>query len=496
MRTSSLRILILLAAVGFGGAGCLGDLSSQRERTATSMLWIGSGSSPLEASEVSRLKEVGIEEAVITVARLEEDAPEPLERLTLPHLPPSMPVTLAVTGAYSGSVEQAEQLAERVAEGAQQLRFEVEARGAIPVGLHFDLRDVRSFEALEAFLKALRSNLDKTLFLSMSLRREWLGRSGLHEVVAPLDYVVPFLYGQRIYEDESGLAWDFVELERNLQKVEELDIPYLLGVVTLGTASHLAKGGAVKARMTPLSLQEILWNRRLKLRPGFSLEGVNRRVYSVEAEKRTQVGKWEVLPGEAVRVVRAATSDIEELKRLVGSWELSNHLGEVYYRLPSDEERLTLSVENLLNALDSEPAAPDLDFGVSLQRRTGRGWLLRLSITNLNGEITELSLLDSNYIQARCLNGLFGKVVPGDFYRFDLFQTHDDGELERTFRRSDLIRLHVPILEGQQKVESGDIEVHLQGEPRLELEGSFLLPDGRTLLVGPVLWPRPEEKNG
>lgn len=496
MRGLSSSAVILLIAVGLSLGGCLKDLTSQRERTATSMLWIGSGSTPLESSQVARLREVGLEEAVITVARLDARGKEPLERLDLPALPPSMPVTLAITGAFEGRPERAEELAEEVVESAQQLRFEVETRGAIPVGLHFDLREVRSFEALAIFLEAVRGSLDRTLLLSISLRREWLGEDLLAEALKPLDFVVPFLYGQRIYEAESGSAWDFVELERNLQKMEELDVPYLLGVVTLGTASHLGKGGGVKSRMTPLSLQEILWNRRLKLRPGFSLEGVNRRVYAVEAERRTQVGKWEVLPGETVRVVRAATSDIEELQRLLGSLELPNHLGEVYYRLPSAEERLTLSVENLLNALDSEPAAPELEFGVSLQRRTGRGWLLRLSITNLNGEITELSLMDSNYLQARSLNGQFGQVVPGDFYRFELYRAGRDGEIERTFRRSDLLRLHVPILEGQQKVESGDIEVHLRGEPRLELEGSFLLPDGRTLLVGPVTWPRPGEVDG
>ncbi|MDX1430341.1 MAG: hypothetical protein R3282_08640, partial [Rhodothermales bacterium] len=45
----------------------------------------------------------------------------------------------------------------------------------------------------------------------------------------------------------------------------------------------------------------------------------------------------------------------------------------------------------------------------------------------------------------RCLNGVFGqRIRTGDFYRFDLYRTTDGGELERTFRRSDVVRLHVP----------------------------------------------------
>lgn len=148
---------------------------------------------------------------------------------------------------------------------------------------------------------------------------------------------------------------------------------------------------------------------------------MNRRVYAVAAEKNTRVGSWEVRTGETVRAVRAATSDLEELMRLLGAWEIPRHLGQVYYRLPSAEERLSLSLENLLNALDPTPASPELEFDVHPQRRTGRGWLVRFSISNQNGEITELSLMDSNFLQARCLGCVFGQQVStGDFYRFDL----------------------------------------------------------------------------
>jgi hypothetical protein len=254
----------------------------------------------------------------------------------------------------------------------------------------------------------------------------------------------------------------------------------------------------VKARTTGLSLQEILWNRDLKLRPGFSLEGVNRRVYSVNAERRTEVGKWEVRAGESIRVVRPATSDLEELMRLAGVWELPNYLGQLYYRLPSPDERLSLSLENLVNALEPVPATPDLHLDASLQRRTGRGWLARFSITNENGEITELSLVDSNYLQVQVLNGEFSqhRVQPGDFYRYDLYRTTDDGGIERGFRHPDVLRLFLPILEGEQQVASGDVEIYVRGEPELELVGNFLLSDGRELAVGPVRWPADDEDDG
>ncbi len=487
--------MVIVCAVASVLGGCL-DSWQRPAKPPASMLWLGRTSPVLEGSDVARLKDHGIGELIVTVGQLDLESPEgPIVRApaeTTASLPLAVPVTLAIGGNWVSTDEEV--AAQRVIAAVDSLRFELEGRGTLPVGLHFDLRRVDSLESYAEFLGKVRDELDRTLFLSASLQRDWLMEEKLSQVAKAVDFVVPFLYGQRIEEPEDGDAWDFIALERRLRLLEDIRTPYMLGLIVLGTATHLGEESRVKARRTGLSLQEILWNRDLKLRPGFSLEGVNRRVYAVEAERRTKVGSWTLEDGEGIRVVRAATSDLEELMRLLGAWELPNHLGQVYYRLPAPDERLSLSLENLLNALDTTPASPDLQFDVSLQRRTGRGWLVRLSITNLNGEITELSLMDSNYMQARCLNGQFGqRIRAGDFYRYDLFRLEGD-ELVKTFRRSDVVRLHLPILEGQQRVESGDIEILVSGQPRLELLGQFLLPDGRRTTVGPVPWPPPESE--
>ena len=480
------RILVLLSCAALLGA--CPESWRPPEKAPGSALWMGSRSTPLEARDLSRLTEAGIREVYMTVARLEPGPGGPLVRVEAPDPPGSMPVTLAVSGEWTGA-EDVESLVGRVTASIRDLRFEVESRGGVPVGLHFDLRSVESFESYASFLAGLRKELDRNLFLSTSLQRSWVDHPAIAEVGKAVDFVVPFLYGQRVYESEDGKAWDYIELELQLQKLEKLGVPYLIGVIGLGTATHLSGSGGVKARTTRLSLQEIVWNRDLKLRPGFSLEGVNRRVYAVVAEKTTRAGKWKLSGGEGIRVVRAATSDIEELTRLVDAWEIPRHLGQVYYRLPSAEEKLSLTLENLLNALDPTPASPDLELGVSLQRRTGRGWLVRFSIGNRNGEITELSLLDSNYVQARTLGGQFSsRVRIGDFYRYELYRSREGGEPTRDIRRPDLLRLHLPILEGGQQLTSGDVEVKVKGTPALEVQGRFLLPDGRTITVGPRVW--------
>ena len=53
---------------------------------------------------------------------------------------------------------------------------------------------------------------------------------------------------------------------------------------------------------------------------------------------------------------------IEELLRLLTIWDLPHHLGEVFYRVRGEEERLSLSIENLLQGLALEPATPSLSF--------------------------------------------------------------------------------------------------------------------------------------
>ena len=487
-RIRALTLVLILPLL----SGCLDSFSKSRvERSPTSMVWLTRSSEPLEVSSLVRLQDVGIGEAMVSGGTIESGAAGVRVSTQLPDgLPPSMPITLVLHGReLELAEEEVQEAADEVAGAARSLRFEAESQGPIPVGVHLDLRRIPPLPLFAEFLAAVRKQVDDSLTLSLSLHRSWLGREGIEDVVKEVDYVVPFLYGQPVHESEDDSAWDFISLERSLSRVEELDVPYFLGITSLGNATLKDSGGSIKSRKTPISLQEILWNRDVELQSGFSLEGVNRRVYNVKAGRSTKVNTWDLNPGDEIRVVRAASSDIEELQRLLAASELPNLLGTVYYRLPSAEEKLSLSLENLLNALDSDPATPQLELGVQLQRRTGRGWLVRFSITNRNGEITELSLMDSNYLQVKCHNGVFGRAAIGDFYRYDLYSTNADGELERTFRRSDIIRLHVPLLEGEQRVESGDIEVHVTGQPRFSLTGSFLLTDGRVWPLGPVEHP-------
>ncbi|MEM8960766.1 MAG: hypothetical protein AAGD38_04745 [Acidobacteriota bacterium] len=456
----------------------------------TSALWIADSDVTPTVAQVAQLEDVGLGEMFVVAGSLALDAGGSLTKESLPDLPPSTAVTLVVEGeAPRGEVSDT--TLEAVLDNLRQLRFDAEGKGLIPIGFHFDFsRRSAGQPPLEPYadlVSKVRKDLDRTLFLSVTVPRGWLDASKLKDLARAADFIVPFLYGQFPGEKEDPMAWDFAHLEEHLRRLEELDANYMIGFVTLGTAT--VNGGEVS---TEVALSDLMWNRGLDLQPGFSLQGVNRQVYEVEATQRVTVGPFELRKGDEIRVIKSAASHVEELLRLGSAWSFEHHIGQVYFRAPRADETLSLTVDNLINGLDSAPATPDLVLDAQLQRRTGRGYIFRFALVNENGEATELGYLDNNYLQVELDRGFFNKDARlGDFYRYVLYEIGDDGELIQMFRRADVLRLHAPVLGAQQTIRSGNVEIISPSAPEITMWASFILPDGRTLDVGPAIW-----KNG
>lgn len=483
MRWSRLYIACTLAAVliaaGCGGGGRL-------KRAPGSALWVAAGAETLGPETLQRMEADGITEIFVPLGTIEPGGDPVVERKALPQLPLESRVTIVLHGDLDHGLDA--ELGQRVAEAVRQMRFDVEGRGALAVGVHIDPLSVGSFEELAAFLGGLNGALDPDLYLSLSLRRDDLDDELLPKALAKVDFVVPFLYGQLPNEAEASDAWDFQRLSERLAALEQQEVPYLVGIVGLGTATHIAKGGRVLDRSTQYSLKSFLWNRRLKLQTGFSLEGADRRTFELVADRPTRAGDWEFQAGDRVRVVRSTTFHLSQLHDLLKKEAYAHRLGQVYYRLTSTDEPLSISLDNILNVLESTIVTPRITLEAQVQRRTARGWLFRFLIANQNGEMTDLSTVDSNFVQVDAVGGQFAdEVATGDFFRYELFRTERNGTKRRTFRNADSLRLYIPMIEGQGKVTSGDVEVYMR-KPVLRLTGQFLLTDGRTLEVGPWSW--------
>lgn len=470
-------------------AGCTSSADRPARRPAGSAVWVSSSSEPLQPNVVSKLKEAGVEEVFLQAARFDAASGELTPAGESLSLPGGLACTVAVSGVYRGG--DAASQADRILATFRELQDKIEREDALVVGLHLDFTTVESFEAYGLLLQEVRKKLGPKLYLSVTVQRAWLGNEQLKLALEKVDFFVPFLFGQRIDEKEDAGAWDLATIERALRSADAVGRPYVLGIVDLGTATWSNGSGTVKERVTKISMKDLVRNPSLQLRPGFSLEGTNRRVYTFEAQRATQVGDWALAADDTIRVVRVASSDLEELLRRLDLWANPNRLGQVYYRISNADERLSFGAESLAAALKLDSKSLDLSCEVAVQRRTGRGWLVRFTLLNHSGGFSELALLDNNYIEISIEDGSFGTAAnPGDFQRFDLLK-EISGRRERTFRSPDILRLYSPMLEGQQQVVSGDIEVITSSAPTFRITGNFLLPEGKDLTIGPFIY-----KNG
>ena len=482
--------LALLGSLASLAAGCSKSAERPERKAVGAAVWVSSSSEALQPNIVSKLKEAGVEEVFLQAARFDAASGEVTPTAEQLSLPGALSCTIAISGGFKGAGDPAA-LADKLIAAFRSLQSKIEQEDTLVVGLHLDFTAVESFEAYGQLLKELRGRLSGKLFLSITVQRAWLGNDLLKPVLDHVDFFVPFLFGQRIDEREEAGAWDLATIERSLRTADSLGRPYLLGVIDLGTATWTNEAGNVKERVTRISMKDLVRNQGLQLRPGFSLEGTNRRVYTFEAQRPTQVAGWSVAAGDSIRIVRVAASDLEELLRRLDLWANPNRIGQLYYRIPHSEERLSFGAESLASALKLDSKSLDLTCEVAVQRRTGRGWLVRFSLINNSGGFSELALLDNNYLEARIESGYFGgNASAGDFQRYDLLK-ETGGKRERTFRSPDILRLYAPMLEGQQQVVSGDIEVITSSAPTFRITGNFLLPEGKDLTIGPFIY-----KNG
>ncbi len=468
-------------------AGCLG--AERPVKPPGSALWLAEESGELAPGTQIRLGELGVREIFLQAAELGWVGEPRLTRRSWPQVPRRTATTLVVEGDWRPGDRRAEQVAERLAVAIKSLRIEAEQAGMLPVGVHLRIAPRDQGEHFAQTLGKLRRALGSQLFLSAEIDRAWLGTPLAASVAAEVDFVVGFLYGQRPGEAEDPKAWDLAAVEANHRRLAELERPYLIGAVVLGTATWRTREGAARGTSTELSLGQLLAARGLELQTGFSLQGIDRQVWEFAAKAPSQVAEWRLAAGDRIRVVRTATAYVEEFRRRLGAWESSHRLGEIYYRLPRPSERLSLSAENLIDVLSPSAAQPALELALDVLERGDRRWKVRLTLRNPSSENTEVAFLESNFVELRATGAILGEVDPGQFQRVEVLFGEEKNTM-RAMRQADRVRLYLPLLEGGQEAASGPIELRLSGRsaPELTTRAAFLLPDGRRLELAPQSW--------
>lgn len=485
MNRSRLAWMSLWMVCGLA-AGCFGG--ARPEKPAGSALWVTRESGELDAAAQLRLSGLGLKEIYLEAAELDWNGALRLRRIERPALPRRTPTTLVISGLWQPGDRPPDGLATMLLSELTALRTEAEQSGLTVTGFHFEVEPGDSAESLGKSLGRLRTLLGRSYFVSARLGRKALAGPDAQAIADGVDYVVSMIYGQRPGEAEDPTAWDLEAVEERFRQLEALKRPYFTGAITLGTASWRGRGGEARGFTTELALGELIQARNLELKPGFSLQGIDRQVWEFEARGPARAGPWSLAPGESIRVVRTATPFLEEFRRRLGAWESPHRRGEVFFRLRRETERLSLSVDNLVAVLAPDAAAPALEVAVDKVATSGSRWQVRLRLANRSSESTDLAFFDSNFVELRVAGATIGAVAAGEFQRFELLVDGEKGTM-RAFREANTVRLHLPLLDEHREVASGTIELKLaQRTPALTISASFLLPDGQALTIEPREW--------
>ncbi len=262
-----------------------------------------------------------------------------------------------------------------------------------------------------------------------------------------------------------------------------------MGIVVRGVAT-LVRGGAEVGEIPGATLADLAWNRQLRLRHGFSLEGVDREVYAFTADGPTRIAGTHLAAGDDVRVVGTSTAHIQELRRQIAGWKLEHCLGELYYRLPHAGEALTLSAASLVRAGGEGTALPDPRVIVTKVSTSPGRVVVQLTLENRSSEGSDIGQVDSNFVEVWALGGAFGDVRQGQFYRYDLYAPAANGQLVRNIRYPTVLRFYAPVLPAGGRIESGPIEVRTvrSGLEDLRVRASFLAPYGGTGELPATSW--------
>jgi hypothetical protein len=492
MRSPGVRAGLAALVLGLA-AGCLTEWR-RPDRGPGSAVFMPAEGAVLEAGEVVAAQRAGLKDIFVMAGELAWSGDTPELRLSrIEGLPARTPVTLVVDGRWPGPQTDAGEIGERLAEEIRHLRIGLESRALLPVGVHFDVEAGGSLEAYGEALAELRGEMDRELLLSASVERSWLADPELARVAKGVDFLVPFLYGQRPGAREDAAAWDLQRLPEALRAVEALGRDYLVGAVTVGSAQHLDARGTQLSAVTSVSLRQLVRHPSLVLQHGFSLEGVDRQVYGFKAMAPLDLGGEPVALGESLRIVRTSPPYLQKLLRRIDEAKVKHCLGVAFYRLPRGEERLSLMLGALVGALAEKPTTPDLGLSLELLARDSRGLIVRAVLENRGGEPSELSLLDNNYVELSASSGVFASVSAGGFHRYELRRQGEQTITMQTLRAANQVRLYQPLLEGGDRLESGPIRLRFSGPtPAIEIRASFLLPDGREAKSGPIAWTPPQ----
>lgn len=160
-------------------------------------------------------------------------------------------------------------------------------------------------------------------------------------------------------------------------------------------------------------------------------------------------------------------------------WGTVNFLSRVFLVDGVPHDGHILGYPALRAFLTGKAMDPRLEISVQ-PSATGKGWTeFSIRAANLSSTPTDLSHLN-NWVQIRIENGTILAVKPGDFDRFDLFSSSEEGASRVPFGRAQVCRLYENFYGAEEINEAGPIRIS-GANPKVYLSSHLTLPGGREV---------------
>jgi hypothetical protein len=420
------------------------------------------------AAEIQRAKDVAGANLIFVRAGQLDYSANGLEliRRVQGRIPDGLPIDLVYNATPSflarfGSLDAA-QVASFVGDQFSRQSTSALAGGSVVDGLQLDLDiPTRLLSGYAKLLRVLRTRLPGATRLSITGLPTWIESSELRQVLKYVDFWVPQAYGAKIAENTEEFAAIATprEVASTVDGARMLGYPFYVGLPAYSYTSLYSVSGHLIGLRGDVSPRDLLTNRELELirssgaQPsGPEARGIAENVavgcrYDFRARADTGIGGFTVRQGETLAFSSMTASVLRACSRVVRERAGGLLLGICVFRLPGDDDKANLVIEQVAAALEDKDSGP-LGFDVEAGKGPDPA---QLSLAVLNtSNVASIIGTDAVQLELEVPSGSLREITGLDGFRSGdgLYSPNDTGDAGTitpcTIRRANLVRLGAP----------------------------------------------------
>lgn len=351
------------------------------------------------------------------------------------------------------------------------------------VQLDFDV-PTRLLKEYAGLLRLVRERLSTDARLSITGLSTWLASPSLTDVLSEVDFWIPQFYGAAIpdrLEKKQPIASPKL-VAVAVARARELDRPFYAGLAAYGYAIHYSRDGSLLALRGDLDPEVVAQRNELVpverkrfTEPGRedASSGEWRDVYRARSDCLT--GGTQLRTGESMVLNLPTSASLRECARVAREQGGARLLGLCIFRLPSLEDRTTLSMREVARALAD--MAPEFSFKIQMVAKPRTGHVL-VTIEN-DGSTSSILGLSAMTLLLKVPSGSVRAVSTEGFQAYESLidlggapQGDRDARLQVcSLRRAEVLRLTKRWWPPGARASAS---IEFNGEPPASIQAEFL----------------------